>query len=330
MIKMKKLIFGLTIFLLSLPAFAQQPEISVSADTNAILIGEQVRLDIKGVFPLKSRVSFPSFKDTLTSLIEIVSASAIDTAINKSENTQTLSQQLIITSFDTGYHVIPPLAFGVLKSGDVNFENFESQPLLLNVFTVEVDTTKEIKPIADPMDEPYTFKEFLPYIGLALLLVALILGGIYFYRRWKKNQPLFVRKEKPALPPHEQALLDLQALKQKKLWQNDRLKEYHTELTDIVRIYIEGRFNIAAVEMVTSEIMESLRAESVNSQVLSKIKATFELADLVKFAKSGATALENDTSFNNCFDFVQETKMVIPEPMPEKPETNEKEVTHVS
>ena len=83
------------------------------------------------------------------------------------------------------------------------------------------------------------------------------------------------------------------------------------QLIDIIRIYIEGRYGIQAAEMVSHEIMDSLKKENINSEALQKLHASLELSDLVKFAKSGASAIENDTSLNNCTDFVNETKQVI-------------------
>ncbi len=293
-------------------SFGQQAQVSVSADTNAILIGEQVELDLKYQFPDNQIGLFPVFKDTITSLIEIVKQTPIDTLVNSENGIKTLSQKLYITSFDTGYHVIPPLPFGLMSKGDSTYDILQSEPLLLNVFTVEVDTTKDIKPITLPMGEPYTLGEIMPYVAIVLVVGILVFAIFYFYQRKKKNKPFFVKKEKPALPPHEEAINRLEELRIKKLWQKDRLKEYHSELTDIIRYYIERRFDFQAMEMVSSEILERLKGEAqVNEQVKAKLKATLELADLVKFAKSGATAIENDTSLNNCLDFVKETKIVV-------------------
>lgn len=293
---------------LSWNGFAQK--VSVSSDTNAILIGEQVKLDLKYHLPANKLGLFPVFKDTITSFLEIVSKSTIDTTIAESGD-QLLQQQLVITSFDTGYHIIPPLPFGLMEKGDTTFQILQSEPLLLNVFTVEVDTTKDIKPIVRPMAEPYTIGEFLPWIISVFALGLAIFAIFYFIRRRKKNKPLFQKKEKPAFPPHEQAILDLEALRMKKLWQQERLKEYHTELIDIIRAYIEGRFGIQAAEMVSFEIIDALKKENINAEVLQKLYASLELSDLVKFAKSGASAIENDTSLNNCIDFVNETKQLI-------------------
>jgi len=299
--------FILAVFALaSVQLFAQV--VSVKTDTNAILIGERVKLNLVYELPANKKPLFPNFNDTISKQIEILGRTPIDTSINEETNIQTLSQQLIITAFDTGYFIIPPFPFGVMLPGDTSFDIVQSEPLLLNVFTVEVDTTKDIKPIVRPLAQPYTIDEFLPIISFVFVLAVIIFAIIYFIRRRKKNKPLFKKKEKPLLPAHEQAILDLEKLKLQKLWQNGRIKEYQSALTDIMRHYIERRYNIAAVEMVSHEIMEALKKTNVNADVMAKINATFDLADLVKFAKSNASPLENDTSLNNCIDFVNETK----------------------
>lgn len=309
---------------MSFQLLAQEAKVSVKTDTNAILIGEQVRLDLRYELPSNKKPLFPAFTDTINSQLEIVGRTKIDTLVDKNTGTQVLSQQLMVTSFDTGYLIIPPIPFGMMENGDTTYQVFQSEPLLLNVFTVEVDTTKEIKPIVRPIAEPYTLSEFLPWIMLSFALAVLIFAVFYFIKRRKKNKPLFAKKEKPQLPAHEQALLDLENLRLKKLWQNDRLKEYHSELTDIIRVYLERRFGIAAMEMVSFEILEELKKTTANDQIIAKLKATFELADMIKFAKSGATPIENDTSLNNCIDFVNETKQL------EEKLENGKEPTHVS
>lgn len=323
---MMKKLFGIFVSILvwSQLSMGQQATVQVTTDTNAILIGGQATLDLKFQFPQNKIGLFPAFKDSLTNDIEVVKQLPVDTSISKETGIKTLSQKLVVTAFDTGHFVIPPIPFGLMEKGDTSYQVLQSEPLLLNVFTVEVDTTKDIKPIANPMGEPYTLSEILPYISIVVVVGLLVFAIFYFYQRKKKNKPLFARKEKPQLPPHEEAINRLAELRLKKLWQQDRLKEYHTELTDIVRYYIERRFDFQAMEMVSSEIVDELRlGKQVNEQALAKLKATLELADLVKFAKSGATALENDTSLNNCIDFVNETKQLAPiEPDQEGKEVN--------
>jgi hypothetical protein len=93
----------------------------------------------------------------------------------------------------------------------------------------------------------------------------------------------------------------------KKLWQADRVKDYYSELTDIVREYIEAQFGVQAVEMTTDEILYGLRGISINAQAMGKLSNTLQTADLVKFAKANPHALENDTALSYSVDFVKET-----------------------
>jgi len=130
-------------------------------------------------------------------------------------------------------------------------------------------------------------------------------------RKRKKDEPVFKTSTKPKVPPHRIALDALDNLRYKKVWQSGLIKDYHTELTDIIRDYISNRFYIHALEMTTDEILEALDGTSTNDQAKQKIRQTFTMADLVKFAKMQPLPLEHDTSLNNAIDFVNETMHIV-------------------
>ena len=111
----------------------------------------------------------------------------------------------------------------------------------------------------------------------------------------------------PAIPPYTKAIDSLENLRQQKLWQAGKTKEYYSSLTDIAREYIEGQFDVNAVEMTTDDILEEIKPLKFNDEVFAKFKDTMELADLVKFAKYAASNLENDIAMNNMTDFVNES-----------------------
>jgi len=313
---MKRLLSFIILGFLSLSVFAQ--EVQVSIDTNAILIGEQVKVDIDYQFPSDQEGYFPFLPDSLGPNLEIVERSNIDTSFLDGKTR--FYQELKVTAFDSGYFVLPAFSFGYKAESDSAIQTIVSDPYLINVFTVNADTTQPIKPLVGPMSEPYTLMEFLPWILFVLALGALIFAAFYFYRK-KQKKPLF-KKEEPKIPPHEKALDDLARLRLKKLWQAGKVKDYYSELTDIVRVYIEERFDVAAIEMTTYEIMDSLQSHNINDEVRKKLIGSLELADLVKFAKANPTALENDTCLNYGIDFVNETKE-------NKGETTGEEVVHV-
>ena len=281
-----------------------QTEAVATMDTSDIMIGDQIKLHLSFSGPKDAEVAWPQINDTIISAVEVVDRTGIDTI--RGENDNRYIQNLTITSFDSGYYAIPPFRFNYRVKGDTVVHFVETSPLLLGVHTVEVDTTQAFKDIKMPIAAPYTFREALPWIvlGLAIILIGYLI--FYYLKKKKKDEPVF-KSRKPKLPPHQIAFDALENLRFKKLWQNGKVKEYHTELTDILRTYISEKFGIHALEMTTEEIVESLEPTPVNEQAKTKLKDTFVLADLVKFAKAQPLPVENDMSLNNAIDFVKET-----------------------
>ncbi len=315
---MKRLLNIAIIWGLSLAVWGQEAVITARLDTNAILIGEQVNLELQLSLPKGQQAIFPMFADTLTAQMPIIRKSTIDTLADDMQNMLYLQQRLTITSFDTGYLRVPPIAFSV--KNDSAWQIIKTKATLLNVFTVAVDTTQDIKPIVMPIAQGYTLQEFFPWILLSIAVAIVLLALWFYWRQGQNKDTLFVKKEVPLLPPHEEAVQALEQLRHEKLWQQGLLKPYYSRLTDIVRRYIERRFDVGAMEMTSNEIMDALQNYSNNTQALQKLASTFMIADLVKFAKGGASAIENDGCWNNCIDFVNETKQ-LPKPIT-KPNTN--------
>ncbi|NTW32489.1 MAG: hypothetical protein HGB12_07675 [Bacteroidetes bacterium] len=177
------------------------------------------------------------------------------------------------------------------------------------VNTVAVDTTKAIKDIKGPLNVPLTFMEVLPYL-IGIILLAAIVWFVFYYLHKRKKGKKLIDFSKPQLPVHEQALLALEALKNKKLWQNNKIKDYYTELTEIIRIYIEKRYKIIALEMTTDDILASFKSVDIPNISVKRLSQMLVIADLVKFAKATPLPNEHDISLENAFEFVNETKVV--------------------
>jgi hypothetical protein len=247
----------------------------------------------------------------------------VDTISSEEQGFKKLYQDLMITGFDSGTYRVPPIQFFHGSKDDTVTMMLETRPFYIQVHTMEVDTSKAIKPIKPPLSAPYTLAEFLPWIliGLGLILIGLLI--FYYLKKRKSAEPVFKIRSKPRLPAHVIALNDLEELKMKKLWQDGKVKEYYTAMTDIVRTYIEERFGIMAVEMTTEEIMNGLRETGIGDELQSKLGTTLVLADLVKFAKENPLPLDNDNSLVNTVTFVKET---IPTTM----DKDEEEKDHVT
>jgi hypothetical protein len=284
-----------------------QTEANVSLDTNTILVGDQINLHLTFTAPKGTDIQWTKLNDTIISEIEILEKSKIDTSYSKDKLNITLHQTLKITSFDSGYYAIPPFRFNYKNPGDQLVQYAETQAVLLNVHTIPVDTAQEIRDIKKPIAAPFTFREALPWIIALLLLAGTVYFIFYYLKKRKKAEPVFRAPVKIKLPPHQIALDALENLRNKKLWQSGQIKDYHTELTDIIRDYVYGKFAIHAPELTSDEILTALNYTATNEQARKKLNETFVVADLVKFAKMQPMPMEHDASLNNAIDFVKET-----------------------
>lgn len=281
-------------------------------DTNAMLIGDQVRLNIGISVPVKSLVTWPLIGDTILGHIRVLNRTKIDTGFSPDKKTLKLNQSFLLTSFDSGFYAIPPVRFYVQQPPDTAKITRQSNQLFLNVHSVHVDTTLAIKPIKGPIKIPISFRELLPWIIGGVLVIALVCFLIYYLKKRKKAEPIFRLKSRITLLPHETALMELEKLRIKKLWQSGKIKEYHTELTEIIRKYIEERFGIMAMEMTSEEIMESLNHPiEIGKGTLEKLLQIFLLADLVKFAKAQPLPSEHELSLEYAITFVKDTILRI-------------------
>lgn len=285
-------------------SLAQQVQVQAKLDTNEALIGDQVGLELSVFQSINDTVLLPIFENKLTDNIEIVEQFAPDTSKLENNNLQ-INQKVLITAFDSGQYVIPYIPF--LYGNDT----LKSNALLFKVNTVPVDTTKAIKDIKGPYETPVSLEEILPWVFGGLGLVLLIILLIYIIRKIIRKEPI-LRKVKPLEPAHVIAYRDLNKLKVQKLWQNGRVKEYYTELTDILRKYLWNRYAIRTLERTSDEILQSLKnSPFYDEQPYRLLKDIFYVSDLVKFAKFKPVADEHRKCYDDALRFVDETKLEI-------------------
>lgn len=295
------------IFLLSLtPSLWAQEQLELSLDTSVMRIGEQTKatLSLSGQGD-PGKYAWPLLHDTLMAGIEIIKAYEPDTSFTEN-GSFTLSRELLITSFDTGIYIFDDVAVMDTSGGDTVM--VKAPPAYLEIFTLTVEQGSEISDIKPPIAIPFTFREAVPYIlgAVAAIILALLLW--YVLSKRKEGKPVFRPVTKPRAPAHVIALEALDNLRKKKLWQEGKVKIYHSELTDILRNYLNGRFGIPAMEMVTHEIAEAMEElNELNEHQQKKLADIFELADLVKFARWQPLPDENDNSLKGAIYFVRET-----------------------
>lgn len=299
---------------LSYNAGAQNIQAEAKLQQYTIRIGDQTKLFLSVHQPVKEHVNFPKLADTITGKIQVVNINKPDTTYDQNDhNSLTVTQSYTITCFDAGTYTIPSFSIGT--AGGV----LKTNELTLQVETVKVDTTKAIYDIKQPISVSYTFLDWLKdnwyWIVFPLLGIALLIGLIWYLRKKPKVETV-VQVSKPTIPPDVTALRQLKELKNKKLWQQEEVKQYHIELSDIIREYLEKRYAIKTHEKTTDEIFAGLKRMAITDENKSKLKHILVLADLVKFAKEKPLPAENEESLEIAIDFVVATKQTD-KPAPE-------------
>jgi hypothetical protein len=289
-------------------AGAQNISVEAKLDQPTIRIGDQTNLRLIVHQPVKEKVNFPKLADTITGKIQIVS-SKLDTVIDQNNRSrETVTQSYTITSFDQGTYTIPSYsigsAAGVLKTNE----------LTLMVQTVPVDTTKAIYDIKQPLAVSYTFLDWLKdhwgWVALGLVVIAAIAAVIWYLKKRPKTVTI-IKEVKPDIPAHIVALGKLQQLRDKKLWQQDGVKQYYSELSDIIREYLEKRYVVKTHEKTTDEIFAALKYMDIANEYRIKLNQVLILADLVKFAKEKPLPVDNELSMENALAFVLKTQETV-------------------
>lgn len=293
---MKKYILHIFLLITTI-SFAQNPMVKAQIETSRIRIGEQFNLKIS-----VNEIDDVILPKLVLKGLEVVDSAKIDTLNNM------IIQKYIITGFDSGAYYIPQ------QHVFVKNQAYLTDSLLVNVATIAIDTTKVKKfPIKTIKAEPYTFDDFKIYIYILIAALAIIGFWIYWFvirkRKIEEDTPTF-----RVLPPFEEAVFKLNELDEKLLWQNNQVKEYYSELTEIVRGYIERELSVPALEKTTDEVVEMLRdfneAETIRTskETIKKLKELLQEADLVKFAKSKPLSLEIEEDRKDALDIISNLK----------------------
>ena len=307
----------LTTILLSLAttvAVAQtaRPTVGVSLDRDSVAIGDRVRLSVTVDKDVMQVVAFPEVDtEKAQGIIEVVESSPIDTVEQNGRRIR-LAKHYTITSFNAGSYRVG--GYPVLYV-DKNIVDtlYCADTLVLRVATFEIDTaTMTIHDIRPVKHVPVKFGEWAGWAALGLLGLVVLAAIIWVIVRLAKNKPVFGR-EKPAEPPHERAIRELNELVHQKLWQNGRHKQYYTRLTDILREYLDGRFGVGAMEMTTDEILAAIRPLELEDRQVEMIKELLHTADFVKFAKHAPDAEQNENLYTGVYYFVENTEQVNPD-----------------
>lgn len=306
----RKLALSYLLFLVSCISFAQ---VTSSIDSTSIKIGEQITYHIQVETDTTSLVVFPEGQTFMP--LEVIESYKIDTT--KNNDKYNLVKKYGLTQFDSGKYTIPKQKIII---GD---KTFFTDSLQVEVNNVIIDTTKQglydIKPIIE-VDKPSS--NWWKY----LLLTLLILGVVAFLLYWFiwRQKPLTEEEQIAMLPPYDRAKLALKKLEESHYLEHSEIKEYYSELTDIIRKYLDEKVYDHSMESTTDQLIERLRLLKEGNQIdlsndtIKNLESILKRADLVKFAKSKPDIELAKLDRNTIDAEVDHVREVLPEPSEEE------------
>ncbi len=216
-----------------------------------------------------------------------------------------------LSTVDSGNAFIPPIPFEYRMKNDTTLRTAYTNALTVTVAGLAINPQGEIKDIKPPLSAPWKFEDFLPYL-IGLVVLAAAVAGFLYYRKHRRKATDLLADVRPAIPPHREALAALRVLEDKKLWQQGKVKEYYSEVTEIIRRFFERRWEVMALERTSDEILDQMRTIPEAQSVWDPMRMFFLTADLVKFAKAQPSPAEHEQELRWAYEIVR--AMVPPEP----------------
>jgi len=282
---------------------AQNIKVSASIDTTDYLVGDYINYTIKATYDNGIRITPPTLTDKLKKL-ELIKTLPVTKGKNNSENF--IQFNYILSGYDSAEVIIPKIPITYFIGSNSEPKIINTNEVVVYIHTLPVNTSAEIKDVKHPLKIELDWKFWL--ILLLSILAAFVIA-YFLYKKFRKPKEEVRRKfAAPPIPDHLIALKALEELKNKKLWQQGKIKDYHSELTEIIRKYFENRYNFNSLEKTTSENMEILNRVMDNQKVIDTTRKFFENADMVKFAKFKPMPTVNEEMMEQAIDIVKKTK----------------------
>lgn len=293
------------IFGLELAAKDKLFELKTGSLPGTVMIGDPIPLYYQLQYNSSlHRLSLPQIPDSFQGF-ELLSKK-VDTT--ESRELTHIKMSLSVAAYDSGTYYTPAFYFTLLSTTGDTVDMQRSTPSTIVVKSPIVDTSQPFKPIQPIVETEISWwqiwKHILLWIFVGLMLLAIT---IYSYQKFRKKKIIPQLTSIPVLTPYEKAIQDLQALQLKKLWQQGDVKMYYTELTDIIRVYLEHQFGIDCFEKTTSEIVQQFRKQRLLTPFRQEVRNILEPADLVKFAKWQPSEEVHEDVMLKTIDFIEKS-----------------------
>lgn len=303
-------IFCLSVFLTSSSiSFAasdkekKNPDIETSAgvDKTSSQIGDKITYAITVKAKKNIEVEFPQI------LPENLSGFAIkDFGLSQKGlfGKKTFKQWYLLDTYVSGEHIIPAATVKYRAKGQADWQELSVNEVKLEVKSI-LDNAPNRTDIRD-IRGPKNFANKIWLYFLIVLATFLIIGGVFGFVLLKRKKE---EAKSPPVPAHIIAYEALAALEKKDYIRKGLPKAYYTELSDIVRHYLENRFNIRAPEMTTEEFLLKVKEDSsLSFEHKGLLRDFLTNCDLVKFAKYQPAETEANLSMASAKKLIDQTK----------------------
>ena len=256
---------------------AAQATLETSLDTTLLTVGDRITLTVSVEHQAGATVEWPDSLDLAP--FEVLAAQAAEPTTTGDRTTSRASFSL--TTFELGALDLP--SFGVtVRGADGSEQVLATDRYAVEVMSVGVDEGGDIRAIRGPLSIPVSV------LRIGLWLLALVLIGTALYamaRRLRRREPPADAPVEPSRPPHEIALDALARLEASAMLERGAVKEFHIEVSEILRRYIEARYRVPALEMTTAEVLSGLARVGVGAEFREGLRRFLDQCDMVKFAK---------------------------------------------
>lgn len=281
--------------------------VKASLDSSYIMMGKKTPLRLQIIDTNEQPGVVAVMRDSLPPEVEIEETHSAITSTPLGNGRYEFKTQYVVQSFDSGSYRLPPVVY--VSGNDTAYSN----QVTLKVVPIDVSELADINPEADVVDIESRWFDWIPdfltdnwlWILLGLIVVG---GGVCAYLILSKKVKVTILPQKKIEPPYDVAMKKLTELKTEQLWQKGQEKDFYTRLTDILREYLDRRFNINAMEMTSSQIVKALNNNEETRMSKSLMSQVLEIADFVKFAKVKPLREDNERSFDAAIKFVEDTK----------------------
>ncbi len=276
----------------------------VRVDKSSMTIAQTCLLELQATIKGTYQVQMPSVNEVLQ-YFGIVDWRNVGDRLDANDNV-VRTYQYRLEPFLSGKYELPSFKF---IFNDVNDPNktyvLETDPIEIEVSSL-LGEDREKLVIADIEDVVEVCSEAsLPWIWITAVLVIVVAAGVWFFMRSKRGVSL-IRIFKPA---HEIAYERLRKLVKRELIKSEQIKEFYEEISNILRHYIEDRFDLRAPERTTEEFLIELQSSDALGESDKKDLSEFLIhCDLVKFAKHRPEAEQIQRTFDLVKNFIEKTK----------------------